>query len=57
MADEPETTGGDSPYRVALDLMQIVIRRGRDVEASSKDEIIDLFIECRRAVVLGKRRD
>lgn len=54
MADESDG-GGASPVRVAFDLMQFVKRYNSGKSYETTDEILDLFIECRRAVIHGKR--
>ena len=54
MADEPDSSSG-SPARVAFDLMQYVIRSNSDKSYDTTDDILDLFLECRRAVIFGKR--
>lgn len=54
MAEE-NGSGGGSPERVAYDLTKMIMYQRRGTEDyDNKEAILELFIECRRAVIHGK---
>jgi hypothetical protein len=54
MADEVEG-GSGSPERVAFDLTRLVMKYDGQASYNSRDDILDLFEECRRLARHGKR--